>query len=107
MSNPTAPAWMQDELVKEIPQEKLALLQEFFSELNQKTNSLDKNISQKEMMMALLPTLKKAKASGLSFTPKEMQAAMAAIRKHSSPEGIRQIDKLNKLYSTSNKSPKN
>ena len=38
--------------------------------------------------------MKKAKAENLTFTPQEMNAAIAAIRKHSTQEELSQIDKI-------------
>ena len=45
-------------------------------------------------MTRLMPMMKKAKAENLTFTPQEMNAAIAAIRKHSSREELTQIDKI-------------
>lgn len=82
----TFPAWMADPLVKDIPQKKLAFLGEMFA------NGQGK--SQKEMMAFLMPMMKKAKQENLTFTPQEMNAAIAAIRKHSSAEEQKEIDKI-------------
>ena len=82
----TRPAWMEDELVKGIPQKKLDFLGRMFAEGHGK--------NQKEMMMFLMPMMKKAKAENLTFTPQEMNAAIAAIKKHSTPEEIKQIDNI-------------
>ena len=38
--------------------------------------------------------LKRAKQENLTFTPQEMNAAIAAIRKHSSAEELSKIDKI-------------
>ena len=46
------------------------------------------------MMAYLMPMMKKAKAENLTFTPQEMNAAIAAIRKHSTKEELTQIDKI-------------
>ena len=80
------PAWMEAELVKGIPQKKLDFLGRMFAEGHGK--------NQKEMMMFLMPMMKKAKAENLTFTPQEMNAAIAAIKKHSTPEEIKQIDNI-------------
>lgn len=88
------PAWMQDDLVKDIPMEKLELLQQIFLETQSRAQDAGPGKSQKEMLMMLMPLLKKAKASNLSFSPAEMQAAVTAIRKYSSPEELSQIDKI-------------
>lgn len=88
------PEWMQDELVKDIPKEKLQLLQEMFVEADTRAKKAGSGSSQKEMLMAFMPLLKKAKEKNLSFSPKEMQAAIAAIRKYSTPEELNQIDSV-------------
>lgn len=80
------PQWMTDPLVKEIPEKKLEFLGEMFAEGHGK--------SQKEMMAFLMPMMKKARAENLTFTPQEMNAAIAAIKKHSSEEELKQIDKI-------------
>ncbi len=80
------PQWMSDPLVKEIPEKKLEFLGEMFAEGHGK--------SQKEMMAFLMPMMKKARAENLTFTPQEMNAAIAAIKKHSSEEELKQIDKI-------------
>ena len=94
MADHETPEWMQDELVKDIPKEKLQLLQEMFAEADTRAKKAGSGSSQKEMLMAFMPLLKKAKEKHLSFTPKEMQAAIAAIRKHSTPEELNQIDNV-------------
>lgn len=80
------PEWMSDPLVKEIPEKKLQFLEEMFAKGQGK--------SQKEMMAFLMPMMKKAKKENLTFTPQEMSAAIAAVRKHSSEEELKQIDKI-------------
>ncbi len=84
--NGTMPAWMADPLVKDIPERKLRFLGQMFTEGHGK--------SQKEMMAFLMPMMKKAKQENLTFTPQEMNAAIAAIKKHSSEEELKQIDKI-------------
>lgn len=86
MSVNNKPAWMEDELVKNISGKKLAFLEELFAKSQGK--------SQKEMMTFLMPMMKKAKAENLNFTAQEMNAAIAAIKKHSTPEELQQIDKI-------------
>ncbi len=101
MSDYETPAWMKDELVREIPREKLQLLQEMFAEADLRVKNAGSGKSQKEMLMTLMPLLKKAKEQHLSFSPKEMQAAVTAIRKYSSPEELDQIDRIyNKVENT-------
>ncbi len=82
----TAPAWMSDSLVKDIPRKKLEFLEQMFNEGHGK--------SQKEMMAFMMPMMKKAKRENLTFTPQEMSAAIAAIKKYSSEDELKQIDKI-------------
>lgn len=82
----TKPDWMSDPLVKDIPPAKLDFLSKLFLE--------GKGKSQKEMMAFFLPMMKKAKADNLSFTQTEITACIHAIKKHSTPEELSQIDKL-------------
>lgn len=80
------PAWMSDSLVKDIPRKKLEFLGQMFAEGQGK--------SQKEMMAFMMPMMKKAKQENLTFTPQEMSAAIAAIKKYSSADELKQIDKI-------------
>ncbi len=73
-------------MVSIIPEKKLQFLGQLFAQGHGK--------SQKEMMMLLMPLLKKAKQEGLTFSPQEMSAAIAAIKKHSSEEELKQIDNI-------------
>jgi len=86
MENNTRPAWMSDPLVKEIPEKKLDFLGQLFSDGHGK--------SQKEMMSYLMPMMKKARQENLTFTPQEMNAAIAAIKKHSTEDELKQINKI-------------
>ena len=80
------PEWMSDPLVSQIPERKLQFLGEMFTKGQGK--------SQKEMMAFMMPMMKKAQKEKLTFTPQEMSAAIAAIKKHSSEEELKQIDKI-------------
>lgn len=86
MEHDSRPAWMSDPLVKDIPEKKLKFVEELFAKGQGK--------SQKEILAFAMPLLKKAKQENLAFTPQEMNAAIAAIRKHSSKEELTQIDKI-------------
>lgn len=85
-NNQALPAWMTDPLVKDIPEKKLRFLGQMFADGQGK--------NQKEMMAYLMPMMKKAKQENLTFTPQEMSSAIAAIKKHSSEEELKQIDKI-------------
>ncbi|MBO5337808.1 MAG: hypothetical protein J6A94_11855 [Lachnospiraceae bacterium] len=80
------PAWMEDELVKHIPIQKLEFLGAMFTQSQGK--------SQKELMRMMMPMMQKAKQENLTFTPQEMNAAIAAIKKYSSKEELEQIDNI-------------
>jgi hypothetical protein len=80
------PEWMDDELVKDIPEEKLNFLSKIFAGSQGK--------SQKELMMSLVPMMKQAKKDNLTLTSSEMTAAIAAIKKHSTAQ---ELDKINEI----------
>lgn len=80
------PDWMSDDLVKDIPRKKLDFLQKLFQEGQGK--------SQKEMMAFLMPLLKKANQEDLKLTRQEMNAAISAIKKHSTEQELDKIDQL-------------
>lgn len=84
--NSSHPAWMDDELVKDIPQKKLDFAAELFQ------NGRGK--SQKEMMAFIMPMMKRAKAENLTFSQSELNACIQAIKKHSTEEELAQIDKI-------------
>ncbi|MCM1187811.1 MAG: hypothetical protein NC541_00760 [bacterium] len=84
MSN--MPEWMSDPLVREIPEKKLRFLGEMMTAGQGK--------SQKELMAFLMPMMKRAKQENLTFTPQEMSAAIAAVKKHSTKSELEQIDKI-------------
>lgn len=86
MDKTKMPTWMSDPLVKDIPEKKLDFLSRMFEESRGK--------SQKDLMLALLPMMNRAKQENLNFTPQEMTAAIAAIKKHSSQEELQQIDSI-------------
>lgn len=80
------PPWMQDDLVKDIPREKLEFLSTLFVKGHGKT--------QKEMMALLMPAMRKAKQEHLTFTQQEMQAAITAIKKYSNEAELQQIQNI-------------
>lgn len=84
--NASRPAWMDDELVKDIPQKKL----EFAAELFQK----GRGKSQKEMMAFIMPMMRRAKAENLTFSQNELNACIQAIKKHSTEEELAKIDDI-------------
>lgn len=84
MSSANRPTWMSDPLVKDIPEKKLDFLGQMFAEVQGK--------NQRELMASLLPMMNRARQENLSFTPQEMGMAIAAIKKYSSEDELRQID---------------
>ena len=90
----TRPAWMEDELVKDIPDAKLDFLNKIFNDANLRKQNLNTGNNQAAMLRVMMPVIKQAKAANLSFSPQELQAAIAAIRKYSTPEELEQIDKI-------------
>ena len=88
--NQNRPAWMDDELVKNIPLSKLNFLGKMFQDTQGKTTGK----SPKEMITLLIPMMARARQENLSFTPQEMTACITAIRKHSTEEERQQIDNV-------------
>ena len=84
--NTKRPQWMNDSSLKDISPKKLEFLEKMFHETKGK--------SQKELMTLLIPMMKKAKQENLSFTPAEMNAAIAAIRKYSTEEEKAKMDEI-------------
>jgi len=80
------PAWMDDELVKDIPQKKLDFAAMLFETGHGK--------SQKDMMRTVLPMMKKAKAENLTFNQNELNACIQAIKKYSTQEELAKMDKI-------------
>lgn len=88
------PLWMQDDLVKDIPGEKLDFLSGLFIRGHGK--------SQKEMMALLMTAMRKARQEHLTFTPQEMQAAITAIKKYSTESELRKIENILEKNRTQN-----
>ena len=80
------PEWMNDASLKDISPKKLDFLEKMFKETQGK--------SQKELMSMLMPMMQKARQEHLTFTPAEMNAAITAIKKHSTPEEVAKMDKI-------------
>ncbi len=86
MERESRPAWMSDELVKDIPEAKLHFLSELFQ--------AGKGKKGKELMATILPLIKKAKEENLMFSSAEMNVAIAAVKKYSTPEELAQMEQL-------------
>ena len=85
------PEWMNDPLVRDIPQKKLDFLEKLFAE--------SKGKNQKQLMSYIMPMMKMAKAEKLSFSQSEINACIQAIKKHSTKEELENIDKILKKRS--------
>jgi len=86
------PAWMSDELVREIPQRKLDFIAELFAQTH--AGNTSEKPSQKALMLRLLPMIRQAKAEHLELTPAELQAAIAAVRKYSTAQEQQRMDEI-------------
>ena len=86
MEHSEKPMWMSDPLVAEIPAEKLDFLSKLFAESQGK--------SQTRLMSSLMTMMKKAKKENLVLTPREMNLAIAAIKRNSSADELKKIDEL-------------
>ncbi len=87
MDSSQRPAWMEDESVQSIDPRKLDFLNQLFMEGHGKRSKGD-------LMSFLMPMMRKAKQEHLSFTRQEMNLAIAAIRKYSTEEELKKIDKI-------------
>ena len=85
------PEWMNDPLVRDIPQKKLDFLEKLFVE--------SKGKNQKQLMSYIMPMMKMAKSEKLSFNQSEINACIQAIKKHSTKEELENIDKILKKRS--------
>ena len=80
------PLWMQDDLVKDIPREKLDFLSKLFAQGHGK--------NQKEMMALLMPAMHKAKQEQQTFKTKKMKAEKKKKKKYSTESELRQIENI-------------
>ncbi|MBD5510422.1 MAG: hypothetical protein HDR08_04115 [Lachnospiraceae bacterium] len=82
------PEWMNDPLVKNIEEKKLEFLNDLVVGGRGK--------SQKEAMPYMMLKMKQAKADNISFSSADVAAVVTAIKNHSTPEELAQIDKIMK-----------
>lgn len=82
------PEWMNDPLVKDIEEKKLQFLSDLVLGGQGK--------SQKEMMAYMMQKMKQAKTDKISFTSGEVTAVITAIKSHSTPEELEQIENIMK-----------
>ena len=83
------PAWMQEPSVQKIPREKLDFLQKLVFESSA--------LSPKELLPFLMALAQRSKSANISFSNEEMNAIIDAIKKHSSPEEITNMNQIMKL----------
>ncbi len=79
------PKWMSDPTIKHIPQEKLDFLSQMFEKIKDKNKN--------ELMPFLMAMSGKVK-DNVKFTAEEMQLIIAAIKRSSSSEEQKQIEKV-------------
>lgn len=84
-----SPAWMREPDVQKVPKNKLDYLQKLVFE--------SASLSQKELLPFLMALAQRGKTEQISFSPEEAQAIVAAIKKHSTPEEVRKMDRILKL----------
>jgi len=82
------PEWMNDPLVKDIDEKKLHFLSDMVLGGRGK--------SQKEMMTFMMQKMKQAKAEKINFTSTEISNVVTAIKNHSTPEELEQIENIMK-----------
>lgn len=80
------PEWMNDPLVKDIEEKKLQFLSELVLGGRGKT--------QKEAMPYMMQKMKQAKEDKISFSATDINAVVSAIKNHSTPEELEQINNL-------------
>lgn len=80
------PEWMNDPLVKDIEEKKLHFLSNLVLG--------GKGKSQKEMLPFIMQQMKQAKAEKISFSASEVSLVVTAIKNHSTPEELEQIEKI-------------
>lgn len=82
------PEWMNDPLVKDIEEKKLHFLSDLVLNGHGK--------SKKEMMTFMMQKMKQAKAEKINFSSAEVSAVITAIKNHSTPEELAQIENIMK-----------
>ena len=78
--------WMKDETLKDIDPYKLEFLQALVFESS--------NLKKEQLMPFLMAVMKRGKEKNISFSNEEINAIVAVIRKHASPEEIAKIEKV-------------
>ena len=86
------PEWMRDPMVAGIDEKKLAFLSDLVFGGKGKT--------QQEIMPYMMSRMKQAKADNVTFSSAEITTVITAIKKHSTPEELAQIDQIMKKAPT-------
>ena len=78
--------WMREESLKDIEPYKLEFLQALVFESS--------NLRKEQMLPFLMAVAKRGQEKKVSFSDKEIDAVVAVLRKHASPEEITKIEKV-------------
>lgn len=78
--------WMKDESLKNIDSYKLEFLQALIFESS--------NLKKEQMLPFLMAVMKRGQEKKISFSENEINAIVAVLRKHATPEEISRIEKV-------------
>ncbi len=78
--------WMKDESLKNIDPYKLEFLQALIFE--------SKNLKKEQMLPFLMAVMKRGQEKKISFSDNEVNAIVAVLRKHATPEEISKIERV-------------
>lgn len=78
--------WMKDESLKDIDPYKLEFLQALVFESS--------GLKKEQLMPFLMAVMKKGREKKVTFSDAEINAIVAVLKKHATPEEIRKIEKL-------------
>ncbi len=78
--------WMKDESLKNIDSYKLEFLQALIFESS--------NLKKEQMLPFLMAVMKRGQEKKISFSENEINAIVAVLRKHATPEEISKIEKV-------------
>lgn len=87
--------WMDDPDVAHIDKAKLDFLQSLVFE--------SQSLTREQMLPFIMSVAKKGKDNHISFSNEEVETITSTIRKHSTPEELDKIDKLEKLMKSRKK----
>lgn len=83
------PRWMAEPSLQDIPQEKLDFLQKMVFE--------SRELSQKDLLPFLMALAQRSRSSNITFSTKEMNTIIEAIKKYSTPEELLKMNQIMKL----------